>query len=126
MCFRCCGTSFLVLRIGRVRVKGIAIGCLAGVLLVDGVVVLGPRRGVYKARVKSFLHPELAHSDDTYQIDQAKIAIATGGTFGKGPGNSTQRNFLPSPYADFIYAVIIEEYGLLIGGVGVIALYLLF
>src|SRR5690606_17377037 len=49
-----------------------------------------------------------------------------GGTFGKGPGNSTQRNFLPSPYADFIYAVIIEEYGLLIGGVGVIVLYLIF
>lgn len=120
------GTSVLLLLIGRVSFKQIAIVCLAGGLLVSGVVFLGPRRGVYKARVDAFFHPEKAHADDTYQIDQAKIAIATGGTFGKGPGNSTQRNFLPSPYADFIYAIIIEEYGLVLGGMGIIVLYLIF
>src|SRR3546814_14330249 len=97
------GTSVLLLLIGRVSVKQIAIVCLAGGLLVAGVVFLGPRRGVYKARVNSFLHPELAHSDDTYQIDQAKLAIATVVTFGKGHGNSKQRNFLPSTSAVFIY-----------------------
>src|SRR3546814_20894208 len=114
------GTSVLLLLIGRVSVKQIAIVCLAGGLLVAGVVFLGPRRGVYKARVNSFLHPELAHSDDTYKIDQAKIAIATWGHFDKGPGNSTLRNFRPSHYADFIYEVIIADYGMLIGGGGII------
>jgi cell division protein FtsW len=57
---------------------------------------------------------------------QAKIAIANGGVSGKGPGNSSQRNFLPHPYSDFIYSIIIEEYGLLFGGFGLIFLYLLF
>ncbi|MNE55364.1 Lipid II flippase FtsW [compost metagenome] len=89
------------------------------------VVFFGPRKGVYKARVEAFLHPEMVHSDKNYQSDQAKIAIATGGITGKGPGNSTQRNYLPSPYADFVYAIIIEEYGM-IGGLAVLSLYLVF
>jgi cell division protein FtsW len=65
-----------------------------------------------------------AISDASFQSDQAKIAIATGGLFGKGPGNSDQRNFLPHPYSDFIYAIVIEEYGL-IGGVLVLLAYLI-
>jgi cell division protein FtsW len=52
-------------------------------------------------------------SQSNYQSEQAKIAIATGGVIGKGPGNSTQRAFLPQASSDFIYAIIIEEYGLL-------------
>ena len=61
-----------------------------------------------------------------YQVQQAKIAIANGGIFvGLGPGNSRQRNFLPHPYSDFIYAIIIEEYGLL-GGAFIILIYLVF
>ncbi|MGM2755201.1 FtsW/RodA/SpoVE family cell cycle protein, partial [Bacillus cereus group sp. Bce019] len=60
----------------------------------------------------------------SYQNQQAKIAIANGGLFGKGPGKSTQRNFLPHPYSDFIFAIILEEYGL-IGGVFVILAYLI-
>ena len=63
--------------------------------------------------------------DDNYQINQAKIAIAKGGWLGTGPGNSESRNFLPHPYSDFIYAIIIEEYGL-IGGACLILIYLLF
>jgi len=64
-------------------------------------------------------------SDETYnyQIEQSKIAIATGGILGKGPGNSVQRNFLPLPYSDFIYAIIIEEGGW-IYGFGILILYL--
>ena len=50
-----------------------------------------------------------------YQAKQAKIAIGTSGLLGKGPNDSTQKEFLPHPYSDFIYAIIIEEYGL-IGG----------
>ena len=72
----------------------------------------GGRGSTWKARIENF------NSGDTksnYQSEQAKIAIATGGVIGKGPGNSTQRAFLPQASSDFIYAIIIEEYGLLIG-----------
>lgn len=120
------GTSVLLLIIGRISIKQIAMVCFAGAILVAAVVFLGPRRGVYKARIEAFVHPEKAGPDKTYQADQARIAIASGGLLGKGPGNSTQRNFLPSPYADFIYAIIIEEYGMLVGGLGIIILYLIF
>jgi cell division protein FtsW len=63
--------------------------------------------------------------EEVFQVQQAKIAIANGGFTGRGPGNSQQRNFLPHPYSDFIYSIIIEEYGL-IGGAVVVFLYLLF
>ena len=63
-------------------------------------------------------------ADANYQTEQAKIAIATGGITGVGPGNSVQRNRLPSAYADFIYAIIIEEWGS-VGGMGILFLYLI-
>jgi len=66
------------------------------------------RLGTWKNRLSS--------EGDNFQIEQAEIAIAGGGIFGKMPGNSTQRNFLPHPYSDFIFAIIVEEYGLLGGG----------
>jgi cell division protein FtsW len=59
-----------------------------------------------------------------FQAKHARIAVATGGITGKGPGNSDQRNILPHPYSDFIYAIVIEEYGM-VGGVVVIVLYLI-
>ncbi|MBN9350183.1 MAG: cell division protein FtsW [Chitinophagaceae bacterium] len=74
-------------------------------------------------RVQNFLYAD--EEEGTYQIQQAKIAIATGGIFGKGPGKSEQRNFLPHSYSDFIYAIIIEEYGLF-GGAVILLIYLLF
>jgi cell division protein FtsW len=74
-------------------------------------------------RVQDFMYAD--KSDASYQVQQAKIAIAKGGWLGKGPGKSEQRNFLPHPYSDFIYAIIIEEYGL-IGGAVIIFIYLLF
>ncbi|MBC8987509.1 FtsW/RodA/SpoVE family cell cycle protein [Pedobacter sp. N36a] len=117
------GVSILLLIIGRISIKQISIVCAGGAVLLLFIVFLGPRAGTYKSRVNSFLHPELQNSDKTYQADQSKIALATGGVFGKGPGNSTQRNFLPHPYSDFIFAIIVEEYGLL-GAMTVIVLYL--
>jgi cell division protein FtsW len=60
--------------------------------------------------------------EPNYQTEQANIAISTGGFFGKGVGKSVQRNFLPHPYSDFIYAIILEEYGLF-GGIIVLSLY---
>ena len=68
-------------------------------------------------RVQTFMYD--GKDDANYQTQQAKIAIATGGIFGKGPGKSEQRNFLPHPYSDFIYAIIIEEYGL-VGGAAIL------
>jgi len=79
------------------------------------------RIGTWQNRIENFVHPE---PKDSYQVDQAKIAIATGGILGKFPGNSSQRNFLPSAYSDYIYAIIIEEDGLLGAGI-IILLYLI-
>jgi cell division protein FtsW len=77
-------------------------------------------------RVQNFMYASQdMDKDDNYQVNQAKIAIAKGGWLGTGPGNSESRNFLPHPYSDFIYAIIIEEYGL-VGGACLILIYLLF
>jgi cell division protein FtsW len=77
-------------------------------------------------RVETFIYGGKENNDDNnYQVNQAKIAIAKGGFIGLGPGNSQQRNFLPHPYSDFIYAIIIEEYGL-IGGAFIVFIYLVF
>lgn len=117
------GVSILLLIIGRISIKQIMMVCAGGAILLTFIVFLGPRAETYKSRVNSFLHPEKQNSDKTYQADQSKIALATGGVFGKGPGNSTQRNFLPHPYSDFIFAIIVEEYGSL-GAIMVVLLYL--
>ena len=119
------GVSILLLIMGRISIKQISIVCLAGVILLGAVMMLGPRMKTYISRIDTFIHPEKADPDKAFQANQAKIAIATGGIFGKGPGNSTQRNFLPHPYSDFVFALIIEEYGM-VGGVGLVLLYLLF
>jgi cell division protein FtsW len=77
-------------------------------------------------RVETFMYGvKEDNNDDNYQVNQAKIAIANGGWVGLGPGNSRQRNFLPHPYSDFIYAIIIEEYGFT-GGAFIIFIYLVF
>ena len=81
------------------------------------------RVGTWIHRVQDFIYAE---ADETpYQVQQAKIAIAKGGVFGKGPGNSEAKNFLPHPYSDMIYAIILEEYGL-VGGAMIIFIYLVF
>ena len=81
------------------------------------------RMSTWIKRVQDFMYAD--KSDASYQVQQAKIAIAKGGWLGRGPGKSEQRNFLPHPYSDFIYAIIIEEYGLL-GGTIIVLIYLLF
>lgn len=81
------------------------------------------RVGTWMRRIQDFVYAKADESP--YQIQQAKIAIAKGGWLGKGPGNSEQRNFLPHPYSDFIYAIIIEEYGM-IGGILIVLLYMTF
>ena len=74
-------------------------------------------------RVQNFMYAD--KQEVSYQVQQAKIAIAKGSWMGLGPGNSQARNFLPHPYSDFVYAIIIEEYGLA-GGALILLIYLLF
>jgi cell division protein FtsW len=122
-------TSLVLIFIGRVKLTYIfgMIG-IGLVLLVIGLTLLynlpegqQGRLGTWKNRITDYVD---GSKGDSFQVEQAKIAIATGGIVGKMPGNSTQRNFLPHPYSDFIYAIIIEEYGL-IGGVLIVLLYLI-
>ncbi|WP_100614210.1 FtsW/RodA/SpoVE family cell cycle protein [Confluentibacter citreus] len=75
----------------------------------------------WENRILNYANDEVTEAD--YQIEKAKIAIASGGIQGLGPGKSIQKNFLPQSSSDFIFAIIIEEYGL-IGGVGLVVLYL--
>ena len=82
------------------------------------------RFGTWVKRVQDFMYAK--DNETPYQVQQAKIAIANGSVLvGLGPGNSRQRNFLPQAYNDFIYSIIIEEYGLL-GGAFMIFIYLVF
>ncbi|MEN8203585.1 MAG: putative peptidoglycan glycosyltransferase FtsW [Bacteroidota bacterium] len=119
-------TAFSLMFVGRIPIKYLALMIITGVLalsiFVGGSLLLNKegRIATWKNRIEAYMDGE----EDNYQADQAKVAIVQGGMFGKGPGNSTQRNLLPHPYSDFIYAIIIEEYGSLIGGVLMVALYL--
>lgn len=121
------GTSMILMYVGRVPFKYIGYAFVIMVVLMALLVLIlmqlpgGGRVDTWKARIENF---KGGSADDNYQVEQAKIAIANGGIIGKAPGNSTQRNFLPHPYSDFIYAVIIEEYGLL-GGIFILLLYLI-
>ncbi len=121
-------TCIMLMFIGRVSMQYIFLLGLLGIVLFAGLVAVGQlypeanliRVDTWISRVQEYLHTE----DGGYQVQQAKIAIAKGGVFGEGPGNSIIRNFLPYAYADFIYAIICEEYGL-VGGTLVLALYVL-
>ncbi|SEG54285.1 FtsW/RodA/SpoVE family cell cycle protein [Sphingobacterium lactis] len=124
------GVSVLLLLIGRISFKQIAVVCLGGGVLLMLVILLGPRRATYMSRIEGFFKTESVHDgktsfqdDKNFQANNAKIAIATGEMFGKGVGNSVQRNVLPHPYSDFIFAIIIEEYGT-IGGAVLLFLYI--
>ncbi len=118
--------SGILMFIGRISMKHLAalmgIGVIAialFVVVIWNVENIG-RFGTWKARIENYISGD---DSGNYQANQSKIAIVSGGLFGKGPGNSTQRNFLPHPYSDFIYAIVIEEYGLL-GGLVILLLYL--
>jgi len=112
-------TCMLVMFIGRVPVKYLAMLVLIGLLAGAAAAQFGERWGTVKSRVMSFVDGK----ELPFQAKHAMIAVASGGIAGKGPGNSDQRNILPHPYSDFVYAIVIEEYGM-IGGVIVLILYL--
>ncbi len=121
-------SSGVLFFIGRVKLSHLAILATTGVLLFGILFTVSKltgfgRAATWEQRIKKFTSKD--KDDVPFQLFHSKIAIAKGGLAGKGAGNSTQRNFLPHPYSDFIFAIIIEEYGLL-GGVLLIFLYLLF
>ena len=140
-------TSMLIMFIGRVSARHllliIGVALIPVMLLISTAVIhhkqnngeiikieshsrLFARVGTWINRVENFIYGGVdVDDDDNYQVNQAKIAIAKGGWMGVGPGNSEQRNFLPHPYSDFIFAIIIEEYGLL-GGLFITFIYLVF
>jgi cell division protein FtsW len=139
-------TSMLLLFIGRASMKHLLITVGAALIPVIILVTVAlayydksegkskdlptilekGRIATWISRVQDFIYPSKdADNEDNYQVNQAKIAISKGGVLGLGPGNSETRNFLPHPYSDFIFAIIMEEYGLA-GGVFIIFVYLVF
>ncbi len=126
----------ILLIFGRAKVWHILALYLAGITMFALLIILSPhisflgRLQTWKNRIENYIggtnkskKSKEKINDDSFQVTQAKIAIATGGIMGRGPGNSIQRNSLPHPYSDFIYAIIIEEYGLF-GGLFLIFIYL--
>ncbi len=118
-------TCVTMMIIGRVSLKYVFLMVLVGVAAMSFLVLLGTlfpdfiRLETWISRINEFLY----NTDGGWQIQQSKIAIANGGLFGLGPGGSLQRNYLPFASADFIYAIICEEYGI-VGGIALIGLYL--
>ena len=140
------GTSILLMFIGRVKTKHILL--TIGVAMIPAVFLVTIAISTYNkdthqpkklpefmssgriptwiSRIQTFIYSDgKEDSEKTYQVNQAKIAIANGGWLGRGPGNSVQRNFLPHSYSDFIFAIIIEEYGL-VGAAFMLLMYLIF
>ena len=131
---------YLMMFIGQAPLK--KMGLLLAALVLFGVLTISffhyipddfadkhlPNRFVtWKGRIDDFSKDKSGDkyviNDDNFQVNHAKVAIARGGILGKMPGRSVQRDFLPQAYSDFIYAIIIEELGLIVGGIGVLMLY---
>ncbi len=122
--------SMIILFIGRVPLRylfayaGMAVAGVVMFALVLSMVSEKNRVEVWKTRIERYFSGDTNEEAD-YQSNQAKIAISTGGLFGKAPGRSTQRNILPQSNSDFIFAIIIEEYGLLFGAIPLILAYMI-
>ncbi len=119
-------TCFLMMFVGRIAIKYIFTLIISAVFAFALLILVGSyfpnyvRTTTWIQRVQDFVED----TDGTYQVQQGKMAMSRGGVIGSGPGNSLQRNYLPSPYSDYIYAIIIEEYGL-VGGFVILGLYVL-
>ncbi|PCH94117.1 MAG: cell division protein FtsW [Bacteroidetes bacterium] len=118
-------TSLFLMFIGRVKTRYLLLLIATGITILSlfvTIIMFTPSQGrvaTWKSRIENYISGDNAGN---YQVEQSKIAIAKGGLINFDPGGSTQRNFLPHPYSDFIFAIIIEEYGLL-GGAFIILLY---
>lgn len=126
-------SSLVLLFVGRINMKYLFIFLGIGILVMGLYIFIAlnvskdkGRSVTWINRIENFISHdnEINVEGDNFQVMHSKIAIAGGGIFGKAPGRSTQRNVLPHPYSDFIFAIIVEEYGL-IGGTLVILLYMI-
>jgi cell division protein FtsW len=122
-------TCLVLMFIGRIRLSFIFSVIGLGLASVFLIFILAktfpevfPRGDTWVKRIETFFNNEKASPDAVYQVTQSKIAIASGGILGKSPGKSTQKNFLPHAESDFIFSIIIEEYGLA-GGAFIVLLY---
>ena len=118
--------SFAMLFIGHVPWKYLISTVFSGILALGLFIVLvmafpniSNRVDTWKSRIENFGNP---NPEKNYQVEKAKMAIANGKIIGKGPGKSIQKNFLPQSSSDFIYAILVEEYGL-VGGIFVLVIY---
>jgi cell division protein FtsW len=124
------GISMVIMFIGRVPLKylvayvGLAVVGVILLALVLSLFTKQNRVAMWKHRIENYFTGK-ADENENYQANQAKIAISTGGLFGKMPGKSTQRNILPESNSDFIFAIIIEEYGLVFGAIPLILAYMI-
>ena len=128
------GTTLIMMFVGRIPLKYIGLVILGGIILVILIYFaapLLPERGKFgriqtvRARIERHIKGDKESEEGLTQADFAKVAIHRGGIMGVGAGKSYVSNFMSAAYNDFIYSIIIEEYGL-IGGVGVPLLYLIF
>lgn len=127
-------TCLLLMFIGRIELRHVFSVLMLGIGAFALMISLANyfpaiRRDTWVSRLRGFVMGnaetnEFASATSSYQVEQAQMAIAQGGFFGNGPGNGIQAHFLPHSYSDYIYCVIVEEYGF-IGAIVVLALYLL-
>jgi cell division protein FtsW len=125
-------TSILMLYLGRVRylhlfgtiILGIGVAALGifFVLNAPDKFLVG-RLSTAKSRIQSFSEAKKSYKDVSYQVKQANVAIARGGWIPRGPGNSSQKNFLPNAFSDYVFAIIVEEWSIF-GGIFLIFLYI--
>src|SRR6056297_2291613 len=121
-------TIVVMMFIARVKYKyifgliGVSVGAAGLFLLVALALPNSGRVETWKSRIESFVEGD---AEDNFQADHSRIAIASGGIVPNGPGKSVQRNILPHPYSDFIFAIIVEEYGIILGGLLIPLLYLI-
>ena len=117
---------------GLFRIGGLAMALGMGIYGVGKVSPeMFPRFGTWTNRIEQHIGFTTGGADHVategeYQIELAQVAIHNGGLFPSGPGTGTSRNYLPHPYSDMIYAFIIEEWGAIIGGLGLLLIYLIF
>ncbi len=122
-------TCMIIMFIGRVPMRYLVGLVAAGIPAIGMALMFGSRGATVVSRIKNFVASTFGSGEEDvltevpYQVEQAYIAIANGGMFGVGPGDSMQRYFLPEAFSDYIYAIINEEYGL-VAGVIIIVLYL--
>lgn len=122
-------TCMIIMFIGRVPMRYLVGLVAAGIPAIGVALLLGSRGATVVSRITNFIASTFGSGNSDvlievpYQVEQAFIAIANGGMFGVGPGDSVQRYFLPMAFSDYIFAIINEEYGL-VAGVIIIILYL--